>query len=279
MRSWVVLWLVGCYAPSIPTGAPCGAGSACPSGLACASATNTCEYPGQSNDDAAPADTMTADTPVMLDAPPNVPMATLVGGAKSAEMGSSVSLAVSSTIPAGTMLVAELAARGDPPAKLSDSRNGAWVTVVEVGNNSGASIAGIYATVLANALLPGDTIVAEVASSNAYTRALVVLQLDSVRTTDQIGTSQTPGTSQSVTTIGSVVTGPQLELATIATGFNTADAYAPGSGFDEIDEFGTAFSSGSFNRKIVTSASGPQTFSVTTLHAAASYALVIATFR
>jgi hypothetical protein len=35
--------LVGCFHPSPPTGAACGASGACPDGLVCAPATNTCE--------------------------------------------------------------------------------------------------------------------------------------------------------------------------------------------------------------------------------------------
>jgi hypothetical protein len=35
--------VVGCYSPSIPTGAPCDKEHPCPRSLVCASATSTCE--------------------------------------------------------------------------------------------------------------------------------------------------------------------------------------------------------------------------------------------
>jgi hypothetical protein len=214
-----------------------------------------------------------------LDAPSGPPVSALLGTAQSAANGTTVSLVLTKAVAAGTMLVAEVAGRGDPPVSVTDSKLNTWSTVVEVGNASGASIAGVYAVVVAAPLAAGDTITATVTSSSSYTRAIAVFALDRAATVDRTGTAQTTGTNPSVTTTGAVTATAELELGVIATGFNTADAFTPGLAFEEVFEFGTTFSSGSFNRKSATAPVGPRTFTVTTLQSSASYALAIATFR
>jgi hypothetical protein len=61
--------LVGCYAPSPPTGAPCGDNTECPAGLVCSPATRTCEVTAVEPADAAGGDAA-GDAPVLADAPP-----------------------------------------------------------------------------------------------------------------------------------------------------------------------------------------------------------------
>lgn len=66
MRWWVLLVLVGCYAPTAPAGAPCAEGRTCPDGLVCetVSGADVCILPGSPAPDAA------IDAPDGFDGPP-----------------------------------------------------------------------------------------------------------------------------------------------------------------------------------------------------------------
>jgi len=283
MRWWVGLaLLVGCYDPSIPSGAPCGDADACPRGLVCANATRTCERSEPMVDSVVSGDASIVDA--VADAPADgvagAPVSTLLGTAQSSATGSSVTLTLTTTVPAGTLLVVEVAARGAPPISVSDTKLHNWTTAVAIGNLSGTSVAGIYYTQLTSSLKAGDTITATVTTSNSNTRALAVFKLDGAGALDQTGSANPDNTSApSVTTIGAVAATTELAFGAIATGFNSPDSFVPGLGFVEELEFGMQFSSGSFNHKRIVGATGAQTFAVTTQQSSAAYAIVIATFR
>ncbi|MBL0220782.1 MAG: hypothetical protein IPQ07_43795 [Myxococcales bacterium] len=283
MRWWVGLaLLVGCYAPSIPSGAPCGAADACPTGLVCAAGTHTCERTDPMIDSGGPGDAARVDAAADAgaDAATEVPVSTLLGTGQTAASGSSVALSLTTTVPAGTLLVLEVAARGDPPITITDSKQHVWKTAVEIGNLSGTSVAGIYYVVLPSPLGIGDTVTATVTTSNADTRALALFKLDNASMLDQTGSGQPTSTSSpSVTTTAAVTAGTELAFGTIVTGFSAPDSFAPGQSFIEELEFGTSLSSGSFNHKRLVGATGAQTFAVTTQQSLAAYGMVIATFR
>ncbi len=272
--------LVGCYAPSIPSGAPCGASDACPTGLVCATATHTCERGEPMIDSRGPVDAALPTTDAPADAMAGVPLSTLLGTGQTSTTGTSVALTLTSNVAAGTLLVVEVAARGDAPVTVADTKHHTWKTAVEIGNLSGTSVAGIYYTVLATPLAPGDTVAATVTTSSGNTRALAVFKLDNASTLDQTGSGQPDNTTApSVTTTAAVTAGSELAFGVVVTGFNAADSFVPGQGFVEELEFGTALSSGSFNHKRLVGASGAQTFAVTSQQGSAAYAVVIATFR
>lgn len=283
MRTWLGMLLVaGCYAPSFPTGAPCGTNDACPSALVCVSTTHTCERPSGALADGPTMDVSArgdggADAPG--DGPTGPPMATFLGHGQASAEGATAALVLSTSVPIAAFLVAEIAARGALPISVADSRGNTWRKAVEIDNASTTEVAGVYYCSVSVAMGVGDTITATVTTASSNTRAIAVFQLTNITALDQIGSARTSGTAPSVTTTGAVTASNELLFAVIATGHNAAETFVPGVGFTEVYEFGSGLSSGSFNQRNGASLSGPQTFTATTTAASASHATVIATFR
>ena len=183
------------------------------------------------------------------------------------------------TVPAGTLLVAAIAARGQTPTTVIDKKDNLWVRDVEVNNSSNTTVVAIFHSTLTTALNNGNEITASVTTANGQLRKLAVFRLDGLTMHDQSGSAMTTGTSAVVTTSGPVASPTQLMIGVVATGFNTADSYIPSAGFTEVHEFGSSFSSGCFDTKLTKTASGVQTMSVGTSFETANYAVVLSTYR
>lgn len=235
-------------------------------------------------DDARPADSaqeMDGSVDSGSDAAPNMITVTPLGNSVTSVSGSSVTLTLTQSVPAGSFVIVQTAGRGETSISVSDSKSNTWTRAVETANSSATSAVGIFSSVLVVALGSGETITATwLGGGNSYERAIGALRVSGVTTLDQTGSAQVGNTfTPSVSTSGAVANGSELVIAVISTGFNNSDTFAPGGAFTENFEYGGNFSSGALNYLVGVNLSGVQTFSPTTGQNAAEYALAIATFR
>ncbi len=309
-----VVAMAACYAPSPPPGAPCSTFGTCPSGLQCIAM--VCVAPGTLERDAsqlgdAPLDTEPVDDArlpdaVMVDArldammlldaaalpdaaspdaaspdASTAPTRVLLGTSVTALLGSTTTLTLGQPVPAGSLVIVQVAARGNTPIGVTDSKANAWTMAVAVENSTSQAVAAIFYGHVATALVAGDTITASVGGfAQPNDRAIGALIAGGVSALDQIGTAQATTVTPSVATLGAVTAASELFIGVTATGFITPDTFTPSSGFTQIYEYGTSNSSGSFDDKITTTAAGVATYGTTTTQGGmANYAVVIATFK
>lgn len=257
-----------CYQPVASPGAPCGSEGQCPPGLVCANATRTCER----------TDSVAIDTAMPIDEPPSRPLRVTPVKHQETTVGTTVTVTVDQPIAAGTLVVAELAARGDPPVTITDTRNNTWLLAAQTANSSNVTVAAIYYAVLTADIGSGDAVTATVTGATQL-RSLGLFIAEGATALGQTGVAMVTGATQSVTTTGPLSSPNELLFGVIATGLNTAVTFTPAAGFVEFHEYSSGFSSGSLNHGQAAGVAGPQTFAVTPSLAQCNSAIVIATFR
>lgn len=209
------------------------------------------------------------------------PAVTMLGASETTVSGTTATLTLGATVPAGRLLVALVGARGRTPVVVTDTRLNTWMTAVEQDNSTTTATAGIYYALVTSPLDAGDTISASVSGgANTYLRTLGAVSIADVSAIDQIGQLQQSSTMLEVSTQGPAASDARVVVAAIATGNNSADQFIHTGDFTEVHHYGGTFSSGSSWVASKAALAGVPTFTATTLQGLqANYALVIATFR
>ncbi len=223
-----------------------------------------------------------------------LPSVTSLGNNVDSTSGIASTLTLSQPVSVGSLVIVMVAGRQATPISVTDSKGNAWTSAVQAVNSTQACAAGIFYSILATTLAPGDRVtarwtlnpadsgrVARGVSPMTSSRALGAIKATNVRALDQTGTAQNSSTDTvAVTTSSSVTASSELLVGVTCTGKNVATTFSNTNNFTRAFEYSTEFASGSFNYRVASGLTGVQAFMATAApFAAANFATVIATFK
>jgi hypothetical protein len=206
---------------------------------------------------------------------------TLLGASSTAASGVTTTLSLSQAVVSGSLVIVQVAARGNPPVTVSDSKNNTWSTAIELVNADNTATSGIYYSTLTSSFVPGDVITATLSGgANTHARAIGAMVADGLAALDQVGSAQLRATSTpSASTMSAVTARTELVVGATATGWMNADTLTPDTGFTQVYQYGTGGSSGSLDYELSMTLSGVQTYGTTQTQASAYCAVSVATFK
>jgi hypothetical protein len=214
---------------------------------------------------------------------PSEPAVTWLGDRADATQGTTATMTVNQSVPAGSLVVVLVAGRGSEASSVSDFKGNVWRTAVRESNASGACAVGVFHSTLTTALVAGDPIIATWRGASNRPKAVGALKATNVRSLDQVGSARTNAdTLLAASTAAPVTAASGLLVAATCTGQSTETSFDNANGFVRQFQFSARQSSGSFSYRIDTALSGVQSFRVAARAApggAANFATVIATFK
>lgn len=196
----------------------------------------------------------------------------------SSDAGYTIVLNITSTVPAGSLVVVTGAGGRSSNISVSDSQTNTWVeAATRTGGGGGSPVAAIFHSRLTNALSSGDTITVDFSSGSAgYERGAWAFIANGMTAMDQSGsTTLSNVTSISVSTSGSVTSSDELLVGVTAEDCNST--IDPTGGYIEGMEHQGSIS---FSAAVqsATGISGTQSFTATS-GTACRWGVVLVTYH